>query len=88
MILYQLSVFLHILSAIVWIGGMLFLPLVVVPATRGLPSAERAALFGVVGRRFRDSRLDQYHGPDRHRDDQQRLPRGDLGEPLHGRALG
>ena len=53
MILYQLSVFLHILSAIVWMGGMLFLALVVVPTTRGLPPAERTALFGVVGRRFR-----------------------------------
>ena len=53
MILYQLSVFIHILSAIVWIGGMLFLALVVVPTTRGMPPPERAALFGVVGRRFR-----------------------------------
>ncbi len=53
MILYQLSVFLHILSAVVWIGGMQFLALVVVPTTRGLPLAERAALFGAVGRRFR-----------------------------------
>lgn len=53
MILYQLSVFLHILSAVIWIGGMLFLALVVVPVTRGLPPAERATLFGAVGRRFR-----------------------------------
>jgi putative copper resistance protein D len=52
-ILYQLSVFIHILSAIVWIGGMLFLALVVVPTTRQMPAPERAALFGVVGRRFR-----------------------------------
>jgi putative copper export protein len=53
MILYQLSVFVHVLSAIIWIGGMLFVALVVVPATRGLPPSERAALFGTVGRRFR-----------------------------------
>lgn len=53
MLLYQLSVFVHILSAIVWIGGMLFLALVIVPTTRGLPPAERTALFGAVGRRFR-----------------------------------
>lgn len=53
MILYQLSVFLHILSAIIWIGGMLFLALVVVPTTRSMPPTERAALFGAVGRRFR-----------------------------------
>jgi len=53
MVLYQVSVFVHILSAIVWIGGMLFLALVIVPATRGLPPDERAALFSAVGRRFR-----------------------------------
>jgi copper resistance protein D len=52
-IAYQISVFLHILSAVVWIGGMFFLALVVVPVTRSLPRAERAALFGAVGRRFR-----------------------------------
>jgi copper resistance protein D len=53
MLLYHLSVFVHILSAIVWVGGMLFLALVIVPTTRGLPTAERAALFGSIGRRFR-----------------------------------
>jgi len=53
MLLYQLSVLLHILSAIIWVGGMFFLALVVVPVARGLPPAERAALFGAVGRRFR-----------------------------------
>ena len=53
MLLYQVSVFLHIVSAIIWVGGMLFLALVVVPATRTVPAAERAALFGVLGRRFR-----------------------------------
>ncbi|MCC7372215.1 MAG: DUF4149 domain-containing protein [Chloroflexi bacterium] len=53
MVLYQLSVFLHILSAIIWIGGMFFLALVVVPVTRPLPQQQRAMLFGAVGRRFR-----------------------------------
>ena len=53
MIAYQISVFIHILSAIVWIGGMLFLALVVVPTTRGLPPGDRVALFGAIGRRFR-----------------------------------
>ena len=53
MIFYQVSVFLHLLSAIIWIGGMLFLALVVVPTSRGLPPSDRAALFGAVGRRFR-----------------------------------
>jgi len=53
MLLYHLSVFIHILSAIIWIGGMFFLALVVVPVTRGLPAAQRTMLFGAVGRRFR-----------------------------------
>jgi copper resistance protein D len=50
---YQLSVYVHVLSAIVWVGGMLFLALVVAPATRGLAPPDRARLFEGVGRRFR-----------------------------------
>jgi copper resistance protein D len=50
---YQLSVFVHLLSAVVWVGGMLFLALVIVPAIRHLPPAERGALLSAVGRRFR-----------------------------------
>ena len=51
--MYQLSVLIHVLAAMVWVGGMLFLALVVVPATRGMPPRERSALFQVVGYRFR-----------------------------------
>jgi uncharacterized membrane protein len=43
---------LHVLAVVVWIGGMLFLGLVLVPVLRGRPSAERAALLHAVGRRF------------------------------------
>jgi uncharacterized membrane protein len=35
--MYQLSVFLHLLGAVIWIGGMLSLALVVVPVARGFP---------------------------------------------------
>lgn len=53
--LYQLAVLIHLLSAIVWIGGMLFLVLVLVPvARRSADSPERATrLLGQIGRQFR-----------------------------------
>jgi uncharacterized membrane protein len=51
--MYQASVLIHIISAIIWVGGLLFLALIVVPATRGLPPAERGALISALGRRFR-----------------------------------
>lgn len=45
--------FLHVLAAIVWVGGQLLLSAVVVPATRRtLAPGVRAALFRDVGRRF------------------------------------
>ena len=45
---------LHVLAAITWIGGMLFLALVLVPITRRLEDAAlRARLFHAVGLRFR-----------------------------------
>ena len=45
---------LHILAAITWIGGMLFLALVLVPVTRRLEDrALRVRLFHEVGLRFR-----------------------------------
>jgi putative copper resistance protein D len=53
----NLSLFLrwlHVLAAITWIGGMLFLALVLVPVTRRLGDAAlRARLFHAVGVRFR-----------------------------------
>lgn len=44
----------HVLSAITWIGGMLFITLVLVPVTRRLPDpALRTRLIHEVGIRFR-----------------------------------
>lgn len=52
--LYLLAVWLHILAAAAWIGGMLFLVLVLVPVTRRPAFREgAAALVEAVGRRFR-----------------------------------
>jgi uncharacterized membrane protein len=50
---YQASVFIHVVSAAIWVGGMFFLALVVVPVARRLPPAERGALLDALGRRFR-----------------------------------
>jgi len=46
--------FLHVLAALVWIGGMLFVALVLVPVARGLNDPPlRARLFHAAGVRFR-----------------------------------
>lgn len=51
--MYQWIVYIHILAAITWIGGMLFLAFVLVPALRSESPQVRAAMMGTVGRRFR-----------------------------------
>ncbi|MGD9893801.1 MAG: DUF4149 domain-containing protein [Dehalococcoidia bacterium] len=51
--MYQWIVFFHIIAAIIWIGGMLFLPLVLVPIVRREEPRVRAALMSTVGHRFR-----------------------------------
>lgn len=45
---------LHLFAAMVWIGGMLFLALVLMPSLRGLEDPKlRARIVSLVGRRFR-----------------------------------
>ncbi len=52
--LYLTSVTLHVLAALFWLGGMLFLALVGAPVLRQVETAElRARLFNELGRRFR-----------------------------------
>lgn len=51
--MYYLSVFIHILSAIFWIGGMLFTVAVLVPASRHqLLINKKGAFFTLIGRKF------------------------------------
>ena len=53
-LLYVLNVTLHLLAAIVWVGGMLFLVGVIVPAVSKPPLQEvRGPLFQAVGVAFR-----------------------------------
>ena len=54
MSLYILSVTLHVLAALVWLGGMFFFALVGAPVLRTIASdALRAELFTKLGERFR-----------------------------------
>ena len=51
---YHLNVTVHILAALVWLGGMLFFAIVAAPVLRRLEPAElRAALFRRLGESFR-----------------------------------
>lgn len=52
--MYLALVVVHVLAAMVWVGGVLFLALVGAPALRRVEPAElRAALFASLGMRFR-----------------------------------
>ena len=51
--LYLVSVWLHIVAVTIWVGGMLFLTLVVVPWLRGPGRATGIAFLRASGRRFR-----------------------------------
>lgn len=47
-----LVMWLHLLAAVIWVGGMAFLAFVLGPYGRRLPDEQRADLFRNVGRRF------------------------------------
>jgi uncharacterized membrane protein len=52
--LYYLNVTLHVLAALLWLGGMFFFALVGAPVLRAVePPALRAQLFRQLGERFR-----------------------------------
>lgn len=51
---YLLNVTVHVLAAVVWLGGLFFLALVGAPVLRSVqPAALRVALFRDLGRRYR-----------------------------------
>lgn len=52
--IYYASVTIHVLAALLWLGGMFFLALVGAPVLRGVePPQLRASLYQGLGRRFR-----------------------------------
>jgi len=52
--LLKLALFLHIISAIFWVGGMLFLVLVMAPFLKTIPDPrDKSKIFQVVGKQFR-----------------------------------
>ncbi len=52
--LIKVALFFHIISAIFWVGGMLFITLVVAPFLQSLPDPrEKSKIYQVVGKRFR-----------------------------------
>lgn len=54
MTLYHFNVFIHVMAALLWLGGMFFLAVVGAPVLRKLPSPElRAQMFTQIGRQFR-----------------------------------
>lgn len=53
-VIYLISVYTHILAAMIWIGGMLFLTLIALPVVRALEAPGSAGrLVRLMGRRFR-----------------------------------
>lgn len=51
--MYYISVYIHILSAIFWIGGMMFTVAVLVPASRNkLLVQNRGTFFKIIGEKF------------------------------------
>lgn len=51
--MYQVAVFLHVVGATVWVGGIFFLAAVAVPVARRFDPATRSRIVAEAGRQFR-----------------------------------
>lgn len=50
---YQIVLVFHVLAAVVWVGGLVFMAAVVVPVARRRPDDQRRILLDEAGRQFR-----------------------------------
>jgi uncharacterized membrane protein len=50
---YAIAVVIHVLAAFVWVGGVLTIGAVALPAARQLPEQQRRAAVSAIARRFR-----------------------------------
>lgn len=51
--IWMILIWIHLLAAMFWIGGMLFFAMVLVPTLRALPLPQKAELINRIGPRFR-----------------------------------
>lgn len=51
--IYKAALIIHVLSAMIWVGGVLFIGMIAVPATRRLSAELRRQLMTDLGNRFR-----------------------------------
>lgn len=50
----KFALFLHVASAIFWVGGMLFISLIIAPFLMSMPNpADRSKIYQVVGKKYR-----------------------------------
>lgn len=52
-VLYRVAVVVHVLSAVIWVGGVLFMGMIAVPTAKKLDDKLRRQLLDELGRRFR-----------------------------------